>query len=90
MGIYSHMQTEELIVLRDRYSATLTERLTGPSRVTSSGRTMSFNDRAVEYQRAIDDLRKEIKAINSELQARGAVPETGTAKARQPIYLVGV
>jgi len=89
MGLYSHLADAELIALRDRYMAALTERLTGPSQVSAKGQSVAFNNRAVEYQRAIEDLRKELKAINTELQARGLAPTTGTAKPRQPIYLVG-
>jgi hypothetical protein len=89
MGLYSHLADAELLALRTRYMDALTERLTGPSHVAASGKSVSFNNRTVEYQRAIEDLRKELKAINAELQARGLAPTTGTAKPRQPIYLVG-
>lgn len=91
MGIYSHISTEQLRATRDNYVQALTERLTGPSRVAVSGKSVSFNDRAVEYQRTIDDLKKEIARINAELAARGIDDSVaGSAStARGPIYLVG-
>jgi hypothetical protein len=50
---------------------------------------VGFNDRAVEYQQVIKDLRLELGRIAAELQARCLTPTTGTARPRQPIYLVG-
>lgn len=90
MGIYSHMTTEELRTLRTQYSQSLTERLTGPSKIAASGKTVAFNDRAVEYQQTIEHLKKEIERINSELKSRGVDDSlSGADNARGPIYLMG-
>jgi uncharacterized protein YukE len=89
MGIYSHETTERLRELRSQFSAALTERLTGPSRVDVSGQSVSFNNRALEYQRAIDDLKKAIEQVNTELRARGIDDSLSNAPLRRPIYLVG-
>lgn len=89
MGIYSHHTTERLRELRTQYSDALTERLTGPSRVEVSGKSVAFNNRSVDYQRAIDDLKKAIEQINAELRARGIDDSQGSSVQRRPIYLVG-
>ena len=89
MSLYSHLTDQELFAKRTLYMESLDQRLTGPSRVSSGGSTVGFNDRAVEYQRSIEDLRRELRSITAELQARGLTPTTGTARPRQPIYLVG-
>lgn len=89
MGIYSHETTERLRELRAQYSAALTERLTGPSRVEVSGKSVAFNNRTVDYQRAIDDLKKAIEQINAELRARGIDDSQGSSPQRRPIYLIG-
>lgn len=89
MGMYSHLTDADLLAKRDRMVAAHEERLIGPSKVASSGASVSFNDRAVEYQQTIKNIDTALRAINSELQARGLLPTTGTAKPRQPIYLIG-
>jgi hypothetical protein len=89
MSLYSHLTDEELFARRTLYMQSLEQRLTGPSRVSSGNSTVGFNDRAVEYQQVIKDLRLELGRIANELQARGLTPTTGTARPRQPIYLVG-
>lgn len=89
MGLYSHLTNADLIARRDRYLQAHEERLTGPSKVSTSGSSVAFNDRGVEYQQTLQNLEAQLRAINAELQARGLAPTTGTAKPRQPIYLVG-
>lgn len=89
MGLYSHLTDADLIAKRDQYMAAHERSLTGPSKVASSGSSVSFNDRAVEYQQTIKNLENALRAINAELQARGLAPNTSTAKPRQPIYLIG-
>lgn len=91
MGIYSHLGTDTLRTMRDNYVQALSERLTGPSRIAVSGKSVAFNDRVTEYQRTTDDLKREIERINAELQSRGIDDSiTGVAsQARGPIYLVG-
>jgi len=87
MGLYSHLTDAELLAKRTRLMQAHEERLIGPSRVTSSGSSVAFNDRGVEYQQTVAHIESHLRAINSELQARGLTPTTGTAKPRQPIYL---
>lgn len=89
MGMYSHLSDAELFALRERYMAAHEDRLIGPSKVASSGSSVSFNDRAVEYQQTIKNIEGAISRLNAELKARGLIADTGTAKPRQPIYLVG-
>lgn len=90
MGIYSHYTTDELRALRTQYSQSLTERLTGPSKIATGGQTVAFNDRAVEYQQTIAHLKTEITRINAELMARGVDDsQSGADSVRAPIYLVG-
>lgn len=89
MGLYSHLTDAELTAKRDRMMAAHEERLIGPSKVASSGSSVSFNDRAVEYQQTIKNIEAALRSINTEMQARGLTPTTGTAKPRQPIYLLG-
>jgi uncharacterized protein YukE len=89
MGIYSHLSTEELTAKRARLVDALELRLTGPSRVAFAGNSSEFNHRVSEYQQAIDHLRREINAINAELDRRGASGSLTGSNARAPIYLVG-
>ena len=75
MGIYSHLTEPELIELRARLVASLTDRLTGPTSATTQSR-------AVAYQQRTAEIRREIEAVNDELAAR-----QGQA-TRRPIPLI--
>ncbi len=75
MGIYSHLTEPELIELRARLVASLTDRLTGPTSATAQSR-------AVAYQQRTAEIRREIEAVNDELAAR-----QGQA-TRRPIHLI--
>lgn len=75
MGIYSHLQTAELVELRTKLVTSLTDRLTAPTAV-------GFNGRNVQYQQRTDDIRRAIDAVSAEIsQRQGQV-------TRRPIYLV--
>jgi hypothetical protein len=78
MGIYSHLSTDELTAKRDRLLAALESRLTGPSSVSSTGRSVGY-----QHANQAAEIRRELDAINAELSRRGGAP------ARGPIYLVG-
>ena len=75
MGIYSHLTNEQLTQKRDRLLDSLEQRLTGPTAASTQGRS-------VQYQQQTDAIRKELKDITGEIDARA-----GTASHR-PIYLV--
>lgn len=76
MGIYSHYSTEKLTGLRDRLSAALEARLTGPTAASGNGRS-------VQFQQGTADLERQIGAINTELDRRNG------RFAHGPIYLLG-
>lgn len=76
MGIYSHYTVEQLTALRDQLIATLHARLNGPS-------ASSWGDRRVQYEQQSAEIRKEIGAVNTELNRRTGTP------GHRPIYLVG-
>jgi hypothetical protein len=78
MGLYSHLPTDELTAKRDRLLAALESRLTGPSNVSSTGRSVGY-----QHQNQVAELRRELDAINGELARRSG------ASVRGPIYLVG-
>lgn len=75
MGIYSHFTDEQLTTQRDKFVASLTNRLTAPT-------SASTNGRAIAYQQRTDDIRREIEAINAEIAARQG------ASTRSPIYVI--
>lgn len=89
MSLYSHLTNEELTATRAAYSRALDERLTGPSRVSTQGATVGFSDGVLDYQRNVAELTRALERINKEMQVRGLLANSGTAKPRQPIYLVG-
>ena len=78
MGIYSHLSTDELTAKRDRLLAALESRLTGPSSVSSTGRSVGY-----QHANQTADIRRELDAINAERSRRDGAP------ARGPIYLAG-
>ena len=75
MGIYSHYTTDQLTALRDKLTDTLHARLTGPS-------ASAWGDRRVQYEQQTAEIRKEIGAVNAELDLRSG------RSAHRPIYLV--
>lgn len=82
MGLYRHYTVAELQALRDRLMAALHARLTGPSAAASNGRSLSYGIPSAAGQ-TIDQLRKELAAVNAELDRRN-----GGAAQHRPIYLV--
>lgn len=75
MGIYRHLTVEQLEANRDKLLSSLTERLTKPTSVGFEGRNVQFNQRT-------DEIRRELEAINTELDRRNGVA------TRSPIYIV--
>jgi hypothetical protein len=75
MGIYRHFTAEQLEATRDKLLNSLTERLTKPTHVGYDSRTVQFNQRT-------DEIRREVEAINAEIDRRNGVA------TRAPIYLV--
>ena len=76
MGIYSHQTDAQLIELRDKYTASLNERLTQP---VASG----WGDKRIQYdQAAIKELRAALVAVTAEINQRSG------QSVRGPIYLV--
>lgn len=74
--MYEHMALSDLTALRDRLIASLHARLTGPSMAESTGRR-------VQYQQSVDQIRREIEAVNAEITRRAG------RVTRVPIYMVG-
>ncbi|MGQ3055170.1 MAG: hypothetical protein ACT6S0_25560 [Roseateles sp.] len=75
MGIYRHLTVEQLEANRDKLLSSLTERLTKPTSIGFEGRNVQFNQRT-------DEIRRELEAINVELDRRNGVA------SRAPIYIV--
>lgn len=75
MGTYSQHGTEELQALRKRLLSSLHDRLTGAT-------SAAYNGRSVQFQQRTDDIRKEIAAVDLELERRAG------RLVRAPIYLV--
>lgn len=75
MGIYSHQTTDQLTAIRDKLTNSLHDRLTAPT-------ASSWGDRRIQFDQQTAEIRKEITAVNAELDSRN-----GTV-ARRPIYLV--
>lgn len=80
MGIYSRHTVEELQAIRTRLSASLIDRLTSATSVSHNGGNAS---RSAQFAQAPEEIRKELRAVDAELDRRsGAAP-------RGPIYMAG-
>lgn len=74
--MYGHMTVSELTALRTRLQTALHDRLTAPTSASSAGRQ-------VQYQQRVQDIRRELEAVNAEIARReGDV-------MRGPIYMAG-
>lgn len=72
---YGHYTIAQLETLRDRLLTSLHDRLTAPTSAASTGRQ-------VQYQQTPDEIRRELAAVNGEIERRS------TGVARGPIYMV--
>ena len=75
MGLYSRSTDEDLQQQRARLFSALHDRLTQPTGA-------AVNGRSVQYQQRTDDIRRELAAIDAELDRRAGVRTGG------PIYMV--
>jgi len=75
MGIYSRSTDEDLQQQRAQLHAALIARLTQPT-------SAAHNGRSIAYQQRTDDIKREISAIDAELDRRAGVRTGG------PIYMV--
>lgn len=78
MGIYSHLTNAELIAERDKLSAALSARLTGPVGTAWADKRTQYSDGAIK------ELRAALAEVNAEIDRRSSSAST----PRGPIYLV--
>lgn len=80
MGLYSRHTTDELQAIRTRLSASLIDRLTGPTSASHNGGSAS---RSAQFAQSPEEIRKELRAVDAELDLRSGAPRRG------PIYMAG-
>jgi hypothetical protein len=76
MGIYSHLSESELSALRDKFTQSLTERLTGVTVHANADKRVQWGENSV------DQIRAALAEINAEIDKRAG------RNQRRPIYLV--
>jgi len=79
MGLYSRCTADELQAIRARLAASLIDRLTTATTASHNGGSAS---RSAQFAQAPEEIRKELRAVDAELDRRSGVAPRG------PIYMV--